>query len=328
MKRRLNRFIKKLRWRIEAALKKYSGPAVGFTALLIVLATLLRLWSSAGFREDEFGPKVVSSLSSLLIALVALWAGHGLKRRQEEAAHARAELALNVELVIRVLPHEEHVVLEAEVRVKNISNKTWNLPVVYVFIQPIDLAMIGSGTVPVGVAPPDVWKLRGTNIARFSNTMTRLSPDEEDVFTKTYVLSEAATQRTPYYMVLVEVVGAPDSWAFDEKARVEFDRFMDGELEHGSDPENVSEAQPIRDTYMIIETTEKDLREKKDGYGKRVLILPPDEKARDAQRDRIDDLSSRRFENMLNETMMWSRKRVACLSVSASDQSHRSKKVS
>jgi hypothetical protein len=309
MKRHLNRFIKKLRWYTETALKKYSGPALGITALLIVLATLLWLWSSAGFREDEFGPKVVSSLSSFLIALVALWAGHGLKRRQEEAAHARAELALNVELIIRVLPYEKNVALEAEVRVKNVSNKTWNLPVVYVFMHPVDLAIAGSGASPAGVTPPEVWKLRGTNIARFSNTMTRLSPDEEDVFAKAYILNDAVTRKTPYYMVLVEVVGAPDSWEFDKKARDEFDQFMDGE----SDTDAVVRAQPVRDTYMIIETTEKSLREVKDGYGKRVLILPPDRRKGEAQKDRIDDTASRDYKGMLDETMMWSRKRIVCL---------------
>jgi hypothetical protein len=310
MKGRRNRFIKKLLWCARTTLKRYSGPALGFTVLLIVLATLLRLWSSAGFREDEFGPKVVSSLSSFLIALVALWAGQGLKRRQEEAAHARAELALNVELIVRVLPHGEHIVLESEVRVKNVSNKTWNLPVVYVFVHPVDLSIIGSGASLADVTPPEVWKLRGTNIARFSNTMTRLSPDEEDVFARAYVLNEAAVRETPYYMVLVEVVGAPDSWEFDKEARDEFDRFMDGK----SDPAGVAQARPIRDTYMIIETTEKGLREGGYGYGKRVLILPPERRKNDTQKDRIDDTPSKSYKNMLDKTMMWSRKRVVCLS--------------
>lgn len=64
----------------------YSGPAMGLIATLAILASFMWLWSWVGYNEDEFGVNVINAFSSLAIALAALWAGQGFKKRQEDAA--------------------------------------------------------------------------------------------------------------------------------------------------------------------------------------------------------------------------------------------------
>jgi len=297
--------------------RSYSGSAIGFIVVLALLMTFMRWWAQVGYQEDRFGTKVVSAFSSLAIALAALWAGQGLKRRQEEAAHARAELALNVDLKAQIFPHQGRVALEIEVRVKNVSNKTWNLPMVYVFVHPVNTPPGAKAAGAAEIVPPEIWRLKGRNIARFSNTMTRLAPDEEEAFSNAYLLDEEVVQKTPYFLVLVEAVGAPDSWEFDKQARTRFDYFMDGKLKEGRVvPEAKGEAAPVRDTYMVIETTNKVLLET-ERYAKRVIILPPaqrDARGGSGQEGRIDPISEDKgFKKMLDSTMMWSRRKLVCV---------------
>jgi hypothetical protein len=164
--------------------------------------------------------------------------------------------------------------------------------------------------------------LRGVNIARFTNTMTRLCPDEEEVFSKAYLIDGADIQKSPYFLVLVEAVGAPDSEEFSDADRAAFDAFMDGHLKEGEpDPAlkepfpNKQKARRVRDTYMVIETTHRELRGKPACLPRRVLIIPPCKRkaGRRGQMDRIDMVYTDRFRSMLDDTMMWSRSRIVCM---------------
>lgn len=301
-----------MRERLEKAFGRYLGPTIGLIVTLVLLSAFMWLWFRTGFQKKGPWTEAVGAFSSLAIALAALWAGQGLRMRQEEAAHARAELALNVELITRVIPGHGCIALEVEVRVKNISNKTWNLPVVYVFVHPVKPSSTASpADYPLAeeIVAPELWNLRGRNIARFSNTMVRLSPDEEEVFFGAHLIDSSVAARTPYFWVLVEAVGAPDSREFDENARDKFEDFLDGKLGNKNVRPEEAEIDPVRDTYLVIETTAKRLRGKKGGYGKRVLILPPGQERGNSQEERIDPLS-KDFRGMLDKTMIWSRKKV------------------
>ena len=303
--------------RILAVVKKYLGLIISFAATVALLAVFMWWWPQTGYPMGS-GTDVVSAFGTVLVALSALFIGQGLRQRQEEAAHARAQLALNVELITRVIAHQSHRILEVEVRVKNISSKGWNLPMAYVFVHPVDVSQKVAGASPIWA--PEIRKLRGVNVARFANTMTRLCPDEEEVFSKAYLIDEGEAQEAPYLLVLVEAIGAPDSHGFGKAERKAFDVFMNGGLKEDVPdpalkdlPDAAQAAQRIRDTYMVIETTERDLCDK--GYPKRVLILPPGKsnELKSGQEARIDITHTKLFRIMLDDTMMWSRSRVVCV---------------
>lgn len=301
--------------------KKHAAPLLSVGATLLLLVTFMSLWSTAALPTEEFGLEVVQAFGTVLVALSALYAGAILRSRQEEAAEAKAQLALNVELRSQVVSHESADVIEVEARVKNVSSLSWSLPALYVFLHRLDTPQTqGAGDArPAEIVPPDLAELTGRNIARFPNSMTRLCPDEEDIFSCSFMISRSLAQQWPYYLVIAEAIGAPDSEDFDAEKRSQFIALMDGllDVEWGNiayppieESAAEKEARQIRHSYMFFESAEPRLAEK---CGKKILILPPGRREGQMQEGRIDSRSTEFFRPMLSKCMMWSRAQVVCV---------------
>ena len=304
--------------RIKRLLRSALPVVSALTFVVVLAALIIALRHFLGVPiSDSSG--AIGAVGSLTVAAVAVLLGDHYRRRQSDAADAKAELALNVELSVEPCPLDYGTAVEVIVRVRNVSSVSWALPAVYVFADVLDPSSIRAERPenPPAQDDDELTGSQGKNIASFPNTMTVLCPDEQDEYQTFYVLPAANAAHDRLLMIRAEVIGAPaNDDTFDKATREKFVAFLDGELVEGRRDGHWLEltaderrARGSRHTFVVFESPSPD--RVKSLFNHRVLVTRPfSAKAPAAQRERLDVTHTRMFAGMLQGTMMWYRRRV------------------
>lgn len=225
---------------------------------------------------------LLGSLGSLLLGFAGLYIGAKVRKYQEMEAHARASLALNVDLRTRVVCAGDSRILEMVIDVHNVSRSTWIVPMAYLFVKSA-----------LGADEDIALSRKSSNAARFTATLPKLQPDEREQFFATALFTEADIRRLGAVLVSAEIVGAPERWLGAGQAMLKFIDFLE---EDGGTRHNY---------YCIARCADKG-DEFKEFYGRRCFVRNDEAKT-------VDVDSTRLYRGLLDDMMLWSRGKVISL---------------
>ena len=162
--------------------------------------------------------KIVTGIAGVTISYLLFRINSINQRRLTRQHHMERQLSLDIEMTTTLSrPNDQsYIILNIKIDTKNISKERWCIPAVFVSIRSLT-----SGTGPSIFVESDFQNLQPCNsvpgyesvdcipnLARVSNSIKHLSPDEMETVTCTVLLSEAFVQAYPVIVVQSRIFAA------------------------------------------------------------------------------------------------------------------------
>jgi hypothetical protein len=240
---------------------------------------------------------------SLLVAASLFAFDLKLRRYEVRERASRAQASINVSVDERLVPTRSgQLVLEVSVSLRNVGERSWCVPAVYVSGRALAIGQDSHALGGFEGLPPAGPLSIPRNVARLESSIIQVGPGEEESFCRWDLLEAGFTREYPAIVLRVEVFSAASELlGVDERDtprsdfRGEWLRFMNGES-----GEDLS-----RHKKMIIDRAPTDTQDVR--AGQRVLLLPDS--------DAVDYDGSRRFRRVLDSVVQWSRQKTVVLGV-------------
>jgi hypothetical protein len=253
---------------------------------------------------------LISALAAVLTcivgALVVILVGRRSRRFQTIESSARAELSFDVELKSRVLVAPDsgntqfRAVLETRVDVRNNSRISGCIPAIYVSGR----VLVKSGSSKTIDAITDFAELDECvplslvkNVAKLSNSIYQLAPDEVETFVRWDGLTESFVAANPVIVMNVELFGV----VAEPVGEIRYPKYRKGKLRDAW-IQYMNEAGGIRHNTIIFERWQPNKGIDHVGFypGSRYLLSMIDPSEADVE-------NTRRFKELLTTMTQWTR---------------------